>query len=310
MKIFLTGGSGFVGRNIFDHFSAKGVSIFAPNEHELDLTSSKNVDDYLRRLKPDVIIHSATTLRDKTDYPEAVAELNLRMFFNIVRSMPDGAKLINLGSGSEYARAHWRDGMSEEYFDQYVPEDSHGFSKYLVSKYIESAHQFRTVTLRIFGIYGRFEDYRFKFISNAIAKNILGLPIIINQNVVYHYIDVLDFCRILEWFVSNEPKYKSYNVMPDHPIDLATLARLVNKAGGDKSEIVVLNDGIGTYYTGDNARLREEMPGFVFSNPEASIRRLYEHLYSARETLDLAALQADEYLSYAKKLRSDYFQKQ
>lgn len=307
MKLLLTGGTGFVGRNVMEYFSAKGHQLYAPDELALDLTSAEGVSEYLQDVQPDVVIHSATTLRNKTDYPDKVAELNLRMFFNILRAAPEGAKIINLGSGSEYCREHWHDGMREDFFDKHVPSDSHSLSKYIISKYIESVSGLRAVTLRIFGIYGRYEDYRFKFISNTIAKNILGLPIIINQNVVYDYIDVMDFCGILEWFVENEPKFKSYNVTFDQSIDLVEIANIVNRIGRNKTDIVVLNDGVGAYYTGDNSRLKSEVPGPFSVGFYKSIGRLYEYMYENRTMLNADALKADEYLEYAKKLRSEYF---
>ena len=51
-------------------------------------------------------------------------------------------------------------------------------------------------TFRIFGIYGEGEDYKFKFISNLIAKVLCDINPVINQNTFYDYIDVQDFCSL------------------------------------------------------------------------------------------------------------------
>jgi hypothetical protein len=54
---------------------------------------------------------------------------------------------------------------------------------WVTSKYIEKSDSI--VQIRIFGTYGEYENYRFKFITNAIVKNLLNLPIIINKNVYF-----------------------------------------------------------------------------------------------------------------------------
>ena len=122
---------------------------------------------------------------------------NLKMFFNLETLLPDDVKLINFGSGSEYNRQNWIPKMEEKYFGIFIPDDDHSYAKYLISKYISNSNNRRDmVTFRIFGIYGEGEDYRFKFISNLIAKVIHNIDPIINQNAYYDYIDVIDFCKI------------------------------------------------------------------------------------------------------------------
>jgi GDP-L-fucose synthase len=74
-------------------------------------------------------------------YPPETCENNLRMFFNLEKNLNPSMKMIALGSGSEYARSHWRKKMPEEYFGKHTPEDSHSYSKYLISKYIQDTRK-------------------------------------------------------------------------------------------------------------------------------------------------------------------------
>ena len=55
-KIFLTGGSGMVGKNIQSHPESKKWIIFAPSRKELDLTNYNSIQEYILKINPDIII--------------------------------------------------------------------------------------------------------------------------------------------------------------------------------------------------------------------------------------------------------------
>ncbi|MGZ0076733.1 NAD-dependent epimerase/dehydratase family protein [Methylomonas sp. YC3] len=308
MRILVTGGEGFVGRNLVEYFKGDNIDVLHPSVAELDLTCAESVSAYLNANPVETIIHSATTLREKTDYPVDVCENNLRMFFNLARRMTPQMKLINLGSGSEYCREYWHKKMPETFFDSYVPTDSHSYSKYIISKYIEDCRELNMITLRIFGIFGKYEDYRYKFISNAIVKNILNMPITINQNVNYDYIYIGDFYTVIKHFVFNNGKYRSYNVTPVEPIDLVSLVKVINKISDYQSDILVLNDGIGVDYSGNNDRLLEEINNLQMLGYPDAVNELYVYYKENLDSLDVQAVRDDDYLNYAKQLKAKYFE--
>ncbi|NVJ90024.1 MAG: NAD-dependent epimerase/dehydratase family protein [Methylocystaceae bacterium] len=307
MNILITGAGGFVGKNLVESFTNDLFHVYSPDLEELDLTDSQAVQEYLKHHPIDVIVHSATTLRQGTEYCADVCEKNLRMFFNLLKHKKTQTKLINFGSGSEYSRLYWHEKMQETFFDTHIPDDSHSFSKYLISKYIENSADTSLITLRIFGIFGKYEDHRYKFISNAIAKNLLHMPITINKNVSYDYIYINDFCEIVKFFAQNKTKYSSYNVTPTKSIDLITIVNIINKISDYQSPIHVLNEGLGVHYSGNNERLCAELPHFKFSEYKNSILDLYNHYKANIDLLDKTALQKDAYLEYAKKLKNNYF---
>ena len=309
MSILITGAEGFVGHNLAELFSNEKYSVLLPTKDELDLTNFDIVGKYLKDNPVETIIHCATTLRDGTSYPPNTCQNNLRMFFNLQQHMTRSMKMINLGSGSEYTRKYWHKKMPEEYFGEQVPDDEHSYAKYLISKYISDTDYENLICLRIFGVFGKYEDYRYKFISNAIVKNLLKLPIVINQNVIYDYIYINDFFRIVLFFVKNRTKNRIYNVTPTESIDLLTIAGIINKSSENKSEIYVLNEGIGVEYSGNNRKLLSEIGGFQFTPPTVSIRDLYEYYKERVNSLDAEAIKEDAYLGYAKKLHHEYFRK-
>lgn len=309
MNILITGAEGFVGCNIAEFFLSKKYSVLCPTVNELDLTDSGAVEKYLKKNSIETIVHCATVLRDGTNYPVNTCEKNLRMFFNLQKYMTPSMKMISLGSGSEYARAYWHKKMPEEYFDGHIPEDSHSYAKYLISKYIKEVNNENLICLRIFGIYGKYEDYRYKFISNAIVKNLINMPIVISQNVIYDYIYINDFFRIVDYLVNNKTKNRIFNATPTESIDLLTIANLINKVSGSKSEIHVLNEGIGVEYSGDNSKLLSEIGDFSFTSQEAAIADLFKYYKGIKDTLDINSVKQDAYLEYAKKLHTNYFSK-
>lgn len=309
--ILVTGAGGFIGQNLAEYLQAKGFDVLAPSQQELDLTDNLAVEAFFAAHQIETIVHCATIRREGTDYPPNTCEYNLRMFFNLERMLKPKMRLISLGSGSEYDRCAWRRKMPEDYFGRRVPSDGHSYAKYLISKYIELKKDPALVCFRLFGVFGKYEDYRYKFISNAIVKNLLGLPITINQNVIYDYLYIVDFCRIIERFISlsNPTGRTVYNVTPTEPIDLISLARMINKASGRQSEIKVLNEGIGVEYSGDNSRLLAELGDFRFTAPEKAIAELIVYYRSILGSLDAETVKKDPYLGYAQQLRNDYFLK-
>jgi GDP-L-fucose synthase len=224
------------------------------------------------------------------------------MFFNLIKFKKYDAKLINLGSGSEFSREHWVHKMDEKYFGNFIPEDSHSFSKYLISKYIIDSKRKDLYHLRIFGIFGKYEDYKYKFISNTIAKKIFDLPITINRNVIYDYIFVEDFCRIVDFFIYNETENKVFNVTPNDSIDLISIIKIIDNLIGKKSTIKILKDGYGKEYTGENKLLLKSIPFFKFSNINDAIKILFQFYIEIKNTLDVDSLIEDNFLIYAKKI--------
>lgn len=298
MNIFLTGGSGFIGRNIIEILGKK-YNILAPSHKELELLDTEAVKDYIRSHKIDIIIHTANRGggRDSKDMAN-VLEYNTHMFFNIARNSRFVKRIIHLGSGAEYGKQRDLIKVKESAFDSYVPSDDYGFAKYICSKYIEKSDNI--INLRLFGVYGKYENYRYKFISNAIVKNLFSLPITIKQNVYFDYLYIDDLIKIIEYFISNERRYNIYNCTRGTTIDLISLANIINEISDNPSEIIVLNEGLNKEYSADNSRLLGELRKFKFTSHKEAITLLYNYYNSIVNKIDKKRIEEDEYIKYCK----------
>lgn len=291
--ILLTGATGFIGRNLVESRLAANYRILAPSHKELDLLDAEAVRDYIVAAKPHSIIHSACKPghRNAKDHT-ALFYSNTRMFFNLAANSGSYRKMIILGSGAIYDMRHYQPKMREEYFGAHIPADDHGFSKYVCGKYIENAPNI--VDLRVFGIFGKYEDYGIRFISNMICKALYGLPLTIKQNRKMDYICVEDLVPVLEYFLSRDAAHKAYNVTPDRSVELVDLARKVLSISGKDLPIKVAEPGLGMEYTGDNSRLKAEMRELTFTDLDVSVRKLYEWYSENLKSIDRGALLFDK----------------
>lgn len=273
MNILVTGGSGFIGRNIIENLPGSHT-ILAPSSRELDLSNERSVGDFFAAKSIEIVIHCAVKPghRNAKD-PSSQLYANTRMFFNLVRNVDHFGKLIFLGSGAVYDIRGPVSKVSEDYFDTHVPADEHGFSKYIIAKHAEKCDNI--VKLRLFGVFGRYEDYAIRFISNAICKAIYGLPITLRQNRLFDYLYVDDLMPVIDYFINNKGSHTAYNVTPNAAVELLEIAKLVRVRSGKDIPIIVEQSGMGPEYSGSNARLRAEIPSLALTPIVAAIDRLY-----------------------------------
>ena len=280
-RILLTGASGFIGKNIKEALSDR-YELYCPSSQELDLKDTEHVEVYLKQHSFDVVLHTANRNDTRNQIPAyEVLNGNLRMFYNLERCKELYGKMLYFGSGAEYDMQNYIPNMSEEYFDQNVPKDAYGFSKYIMAKNcLKSDNIF---DLCLFGVYGKYEEWNRRFISNAICRALKGMDITIHQNVYFDYLWVEDLIKVLPYFIENDLKYKRYNVCRGEKIDLYSLARIVKGILNIDCEIKVAESGWKPEYTGDNQRMIDAIGEVKFTELEDTIETLCMYY---REHLD------------------------
>jgi len=289
--ILVTGGSGFIGRNLTEEVGRRW-DVLAPTHAELELLDDEQVERYLHRHDVAVVVHCAVRPghRNARD-PSGQLERNLRMFANLGRCRGRYRRLIFVSSGAVYDQRYYRPRLPETAFGEHVPADEHGFSKYLCAVY--AATRPDIVELRPFGVFGPHEDYAIRFISNAICKTLVGLPVTLRQNRHFDYTPVHDLVGVIERLFTHEPRHAAYNVSAPQTWELLDLAHLVVKLSGKDVPVVVANDGMGVEYSGDGRRLRDELPDLAATPVEKAVAQLYEWYSDRRRQIDRASLALD-----------------
>lgn len=293
-NILLTGGSGFIGKNIIEQLSQKHV-IFAPPEKKLDLLDQAAVERFFKKRKFDVIIHTANIgVYKAEEKPNETTAKNIVMFFNIAKQLTLDQKMIFLGSGAEYDKSQDITLVTEDKFGKNIPKDSYGFAKYVCSNYIE--HSKNIINLRCFGVYGKYEQPT-RFISSAIISALKGKPITIHQNAFFDYLYIDDLINIIDYFVSHDAKHRSYNTVSGTRVDLITLATLINLIIKSKKEMALKEKGLANEYTANNLRLKKEITNLTLTTPEKGIKKLLAYYKKNRLSL----------IAYSTNLTKFYF---
>lgn len=292
MRVLVTGGSGFIGRNLVEQLASE-FEILAPGHGVLDLLDEESVRVFLRRNPVDAVVHCATKPghRNARDFTE-VLYANTRMFNNLMRTQGVFGRMILLTSGLVYDQRHYRPKMAEAYFDAHVPTDESGYSKYLCARQAEKLDN--VIELRPFGVFGKYEDWEIRFISNAICKVLFDLPITIKQNRRFDYVFVDDLVAVVRHFLLHEAGEDAYNVTPDSAVELEEIAKLVLTIASKNLPVLVAQPGFGIEYSGDNTRLKNALPGFSFTGLELAVRSLYGWYEEHRDLIRRELLLADK----------------
>lgn len=278
LKILITGGSGFIGRNVIDFLARKNEKyiVYAPSSKELDCLNEKQVTQYLEKHHFDYVLHFAVYAKrpDNQKDDTKKVEYNLRIFLNFAQNINLYGKMFYLGSGAEYDKRFPIVKVREETVGATIPVDTYGLMKYTIGQLIESSQNI--YNFRLFGIFGKYEYYPLKFISNVCCKAIKNLPLSISQDVCFDYLWIEDFCRMLECFLQNEPKYHTYNLVSGKTVRLSEICQIVLKVSKKDLPVLICREGMGNEYTARCDRFLDEFPQFEYTPLEKSIEKLYD----------------------------------
>lgn len=292
MKILLTGGSGFVGRNVKEYLIGHDYDVYAPSSTELNCLDESNIRKHLLLNYYDVILHFAVYGDgiDKTKDGTKILEYNLRIFENFAKYSDLYGKMIYTGSGAEYDKRYPIQMVREADLDnRTIPVDQYGLMKFIINQRIEKSDNI--YNLRLFGIFGKYEYWKTKFISNLCCKSLKGIPQSIRQNCYFDYLWIDDFCRMLEMFLKlDKPRYHVYNAVRGEKIDLLSLAQIVNMVANTEQEIIVCKEGCANEYTASNERLMRELPDMGYTDIIESVQELYLWYQAHLEEIDIYSL--------------------
>jgi UDP-glucose 4-epimerase len=270
MKILITGGSGFIARNLIKHLTEFDVTV--TTRKQLDLLDKRSVDLFFTDKEFDVVIHTAIEGGNRliNDRPNVVYD-NLTMFFNLMYHKHKFNKLINFGSGAELDRSEHITNSDSDINNKF-PLEPYGMSKNIIARITKDTPG--CYNLRIFAVFGEDELDR-RFIKNNIKNYINKRPIIISQDKTMSFIYIEDLITIIKYYITDDKLNKEYNCVYNITYTLSQIAEIINNLSNYKVPIKIIETGEGLSYIGlinSNFEIKTEI------GLEEGIKKIYNKL--------------------------------
>lgn len=285
-RILVTGGSGFIGRNLTESLAGR-YQVFAPSHRELELLDYNALERYVDEHRIDVIVHGAIHVplfhgKEQEFYND------MRMFLNLEKISGQVEKLLYFGSGAEFDKRFDIRMVREENLGRTIPVTEYGLAKYTMNTIARQSDNI--YNLRLFGIFGKYELWHIKFLSNLCCKAVFDLPLTVRKDCYFDFLFVDDLPEIVCWFVENAPKWHDYNVCHGQEYRLLELAEIVRKISRKTLPIYLLNSDRNLDYSANNDRLRTEIGDLSITSMEKALEKLYHYYDSHRNRIDFEVL--------------------
>lgn len=285
-RIMITGGTGFVGRNLVEAFRDK-YQVFAPTHKELELLDYDAVSAYVDKNRIETIIHGAIHV-PMFNGSENEFRNDMLMFLNLEKISHRIARLIYFGSGAEFDKRFPIKNVSEDDFGNSIPDTNYGLAKYAMNMIARQSTNI--YNLRLFGIFGKYELWQLKFISNICCKAVFDLPLTIRKDCCFNYFYIEDLPGIVDAFLNSTPQSHDYNVCHDNSYMLSELAEMVKDVSHKNLEIKLLSSEKNLDYAGSNQRLRSEYQGMKITPMKQAIDELYRYYDTHKDVVDYEIL--------------------
>lgn len=239
MNIFLTGGSGFVGKNIISELKSK-YNIHAPSSSELNLVNSDELEAYINQYNFKFIINCAVRGGRRTNIDtEKDFYNNIKILDNLLKYTNDNRKLITFSSGAEI----------------YNLESYYGFSKKISTSLIKDNKNIKN--LRIYNVFGE-SGMKDSFVYTAVEKCLMNEDIVVWDDKYFDIFYIKDLIKIIDnLMIEDSFGYEEIDCVYEQKYKLSEIANLIKKLSNSKSNIIIKND-TNSIYTGIFTRRIEE----------------------------------------------------
>ena len=273
MRVFVTGGHGFVGGHLIEHLRASGDEVVAPHQNEVDLADQDKLTDAVVAAEPDAVIHLAALAHVGESWKDpahtfevnAVGTLHL---LEAARRVTPAPRVLLIGSAEVYGPVQAADlPLTEEH--KLNPVTPYAVSKvaaeYLGVQY-HAGFGVPVVRARSFNHIGPGQAGRFVVadiagrIAEAIKKGDKDPIKVGNLSARRDYTDVRDVARAYRLLVTDGTAGEAYNVCSGVDVSVETLAHRLLALAEVKLEIEVdpalVRPVDVPVLVGDNSRLR------------------------------------------------------
>lgn len=287
-KILILGSRGFIGKNLFDHFNSNENFItIGLTRKDVDFSDPKALVPIVKNIMPSIVIHTAVSLDN--------FENNIKMYLALENIATFVSKILLIGSGAEYIPSRYKPQMKEDYFPNIsvFPKDIYTLSKYTISRLHQNSNLKNIFNLRVFGIYGPFEDFNRRLISNNIVRYLNKLPLQYNRNVAFDYLYINDFNSAIERFINlTNPKFNTYNLCTGKAYKFKEIMETIaDVTGVSRDDIILKNKEPSSYEYSGNSNLIENEIGKI---ENTTLFEAIKHLYLWYLSKDLSNFKLED----------------
>ncbi|WP_034729248.1 GDP-L-fucose synthase family protein [Bacteriovorax sp. BSW11_IV] len=226
MKIFISGGSGMVGRNLLEQLQNKNFDIDAPSSKTLNLLKKEDVSNYLKGKKFDFVIHCAGKvggIQANMKDPFNFLYENLEMGKNLVLAAKENniQNFLNIGSSCIYPR-NYSEPIKESHLmtgELEPTNEGYALAKITVLKLCQYLNESTNLSYKtiipcnLYGKYDNFSEERSHLVPAIIRKVIeakeKGLDKIVvwgDGNARREFMYTKDFASFIEYSILNFDK--------------------------------------------------------------------------------------------------------
>jgi dTDP-4-dehydrorhamnose reductase len=290
-RIIITGANGYIGSNLRKYFEQKNFEIFSfilenskiKNYFQVNLVDEKKVFELVRRISPEIIIHTAGISNLKAC--EEDKELNVKATSGIIRAIEktnQKIKLIFLSSDYVF------DGKKGNYKerDKKLPKTYYGKNKSDSENEIIK-HLKNYIIIRTANVYGRGGNF-FNFILESLRQN---KEIEVFNNVFYtpthidYLVDSIDALIEKDWkgviHIAGKEKISRYNFALKMAKVLGADKKLIKSVRQPENGLISKDSSLNSGYSGkilniDNPGIEKSLqyclgnlirPYFYFKDP-------------------------------------------
>jgi nucleoside-diphosphate-sugar epimerase len=257
MKILITGGAGYIAKNIVTPLSLLH-DVTTITRREVDLLNLDNVNAFFENKFYDVIIHTAIKGGSRLiEDSISIIDDNVRMLDNIICNKSRYSRLLNIGSGAELTNTLTPYSISKRQIANKINALDNHFN------------------IRIFAVFNE-NEINTRFIKSNIIRYILKQNLEIHQNKFMDFFSIYDLIQVLEMYIttSKEDLDKEFDCCYTDKKNLVEISTLINKLDNYSVAVNINRNGLGEPYVGNcNSKYN-----FKFKGLEKSIEEMFKIL--------------------------------
>lgn len=239
MRVLITGGNGFIGKELQSHLKKMNHEVHAPTRQDLDLTSEQAVTELVTSFKPNHIYHLAgiSRVNDSFGMPEYFAS-NTLTTFALIKGLENYSQNVKFFFASSM-HVYGNQTVEVNETTPPAPHSYYAFTKYLSEKALQKAAIERPdsqfVIARLYSCFG--PEQPEGFVAADLLKKLLNLkdpegvlktgPL----NTFRRFVDVRDVARVIPQLLthSHVSNCEIFNLVSPYEFQISELLDILIK---------------------------------------------------------------------------------